>query len=276
MLVLSTIKFAVRRPYTANIAKDLLRNSVGAAYSLGRPKPKRFLIVTNGRTGSNLLVSLLNAHPKVLTHSEIFGEYQLEDLANRQRINRIGPTRYLQNAFRPLRRERAVGLKCLYHHFDERYGNVRGVPALCEAMGLLGQDDGLQFIHLKRNDLLGRLVSTYLANQSRNWEGGAYKDEPVDIDLDWAKTELDRMVASEQAFDTLLPDDRTLTTSYEALVADPQQVMDDVWSRLALERKEVHVKTRKQNTRPHTETLRNYAALKASLSSSQHEALFAV
>lgn len=272
--MLSVLKMSVRRPYVTNIIKDVLRSSIGTANSLGKTKPTRFVIFTNGRTGSNLLVSLLNEHPKLRIHSEIFGEYQLEDHINRSRINRIGAELYFQNAFRPMVAERAVGLKCLYYHFNDRYGKIRGVPELSKVENLIQQDTDLKFIHLKRHDMLGCLISRYLASKSNNWEGGSYSRDPVDLDLKWAREELDRMVSWEQEFDSKLPQERTLTTSYEALVSNAQPVMDDIWSLLSLEPKEVQIRTKKQNTRPHSETIKNFEALRSALSGSKHAELF--
>lgn len=266
---------ALRRPLCRNLVKDVLRATTGRAASLIAPPPQRFVILTNGRTGSNLLLALLKAHPRIRAHSEIFGEHQLEDRANRRRIRRRGALAHYRNALRPLGLERAIGLKMIYYQLERGYGEKRGVPDVWRVREAMLADPELRFIHLKRRDRLGRLVSNRLALASGRWEGGAYPGAPIEIDPAWARAELDRMEDWERAHDRLLPPERTLEMQYEALAADPQGEMDRVFRFLGLPPRPVRPPTRKQNTRPHRETVANYEELRSVFAGTAHAGLFA-
>lgn len=267
----ATLTDAIRRPLITNLTKDLLRRTAGAA--MGRD-PVRFVIFTNGRTGSNLIVSLLKEHPEVRVHSEIFGEYQLEDRANRRRINRIGPVAYYRRALRPLAAERAVGLKILTYQLDRDYGEVRGIPGVEAVREAIRADGELRFIHHMRRDLLGRLVSNRLAAASGRWERGAYGADPIHIDAAWALEELDRMVENDAELRRALPEDRTVRTYYETLVDAPQATMDAIYALLGLPSRPATVRTRKQNTRPHSQSIVNFDELKEALSGTRHAGIF--
>src|SRR5205807_7362425 len=92
---------------------------------------RRFVIMTTGRTGSELLVSLLNSHPGIRCGGEIL------------RDGRAFPHQYLaaRAAMAGLRGMNAFGWKLLPGHFRNPGGTIRGIgdptkyPARLNAMG---------------------------------------------------------------------------------------------------------------------------------------------
>ena len=117
--------------------KDLLHASIGAAASLILPPVKKFVILSSGRSGSNLLSSLMKSHPKVTQHGEVFGEFQLESQLVRRRINQAGACRYLDRRLGRMTTEEAAGVKILYGNLEARYGEVRGIPGNDALLGHL-------------------------------------------------------------------------------------------------------------------------------------------
>lgn len=248
-------------PYHARLGKGALQSTVGRVWSVLKGAPQHFFILTNGRTGSNLLVKHLNEHPEIRVHSEVFGEFQLEDLRIRRMINRLGPTTYLKRASARLTTETHVGHKMLYYQLENEYGLKRGVENLASIKSQILDNPDHRFIHLRRKNHLARIISNRLALSSDNWGGGEYKRTPIEIDLDWAQNEFARMAEWEDMFDKLLPADRTLDFSYEELVAAPQAQMDVVFAHIGVQSQTVNHVSRKQNTRPHSETVSNFQAM---------------
>lgn len=262
------------RPYRTNQFKNLLRSSVGAAARQLVGDPRRFVIMTNGRSGSNLLVALLKRHGRVWVHSEIFGEYQLEDHEVRREINSVGHIPYFQCALRPMFTEKAVGLKILYHQLDARYGEVRGIPGVECVRDAMVADETLRFIHLKRSNLLSALISVKLADLSGSWHGKSYDIASVEIDTEWARDTLAEYETDMETFDRILPKDRVLEMYYEDLVSAPSVQLDRVCKFLGVGSVGVKVPIRKQTTKPHRDYVSNYAELREFFTGSRYEKYF--
>jgi LPS sulfotransferase NodH len=110
----------------------------------------RFVIVTSGRTGSELLVSLLSSHPKIVCEGEIMS------------LPRAAPSAaLLQRSLRARRRGQAYGFKLLPDHarLQQRAdpaGYIRGL-----------HDKGFRIVHLERRDWLNQAVSVLRALSSQ-------------------------------------------------------------------------------------------------------------
>jgi LPS sulfotransferase NodH len=143
--------------------------------------PVRFVIVTAGRTGSDLLADLLNSHPDVVCESEIL--YQ----------RRLLPERYVAGraARAGLLGARAYGFKLASGHggHQPRAGSppTWPTPAMKARDRLLDQmaEDGAHVIFLRRNNHLAQAVSLMLAEQTRwHWrrdEGATFAPATLDV-----------------------------------------------------------------------------------------------
>ncbi|WP_280564143.1 hypothetical protein [Chromohalobacter sp. 48-RD10] len=73
---------------------------------IGDNRYRKFIVLTRSRTGSNLLVSLLNSHPNISADGEIFSKLNGRDYK-----------RIISNAFsRQPRYIKAKGFKIFYYH----------------------------------------------------------------------------------------------------------------------------------------------------------------
>lgn len=190
----------------------------------------RFIIVCAARTGSTLLRLLLQSHSDVCCHGEIItpdpqralqlagmkAEYKsnLRDLLIETR--KADPARFLQDFALYPGRFLAVGLKIKYSEFvPEVIGNARD--------WVLEHKD-VKIIHLKRENLLRRLVSHRLAVQSgvtmvlRGGDVPAY--ESLRLDLDTCIHDFAAVRAEEERFAALFSDHAVLDVTYERVV-DP-------------------------------------------------------
>ncbi len=106
----------------------------------------RFVLLTAGRTGSTLLVDLLNCHPEVRCDDEILSHTVV-------RVDRFLTARM------KLARRKAYGFKLKLHHLT-----TQGVPDAARFLANL-QETGWRILHLVRRDLLRQAVSSAVARR---------------------------------------------------------------------------------------------------------------
>lgn len=254
--------------------KDMLHATVGAAASLVLPPIKKFIIVSNGRSGSNLLVSLMRSHPKIVQHGEIFGEFHLESRAVRRRINRAGIGPYLDRRLSRMTTEAAAGVKILYNNIEKRYGEVRGVPGIETLPAHILADRRIGVIHLIREDKLAMLISIRLASESGRYTAGSYGDRTVAMPVDWVREQFAEFETRERRIDAFFPPERLHRLTYEALVADKETNMQRVFAFLDLENAPVRSEMRRQNKRPKAETIENFDELREAFAGTRYASLF--
>jgi LPS sulfotransferase NodH len=130
----------------------------------------RFIVLSDARTGSNLLVEALNAHPEIVCFRELFNleaeiDYNVagydgsapDDIA----LRRSDAARFItQRVFTEQPDAvRAVGFKFHYLH-------AFGYGGIAEAMAA---DSGLRIVHLVRRNKLRTLVSKKIAEETGAW-----------------------------------------------------------------------------------------------------------
>jgi hypothetical protein len=129
------------------------------------PNVVRFVILNATRTGSNFLCTVLNSHPEILCHHEIFNphvigvarhlqgsDFRLGTMEERER----DPVEFLDRVWRTNLDRSAVGFKmCLWQH-EPAYHAV--LP-----------DPGIRKIVLKRRNRVKAFVSLLLARQTGEW-----------------------------------------------------------------------------------------------------------
>ena len=139
------------------LTKDLLRASTGRLGDTFCSPSTKLVIFSRGRTGSNLLVSLLRSHPQIWHHHEIFGEYYLQHDFIRNEVNRLGAVAYFERVLQRMFIERVVGVKFLYFHLEPEWARQWNVPDVPTLLPVLRQRRDLRIIHLKRRNHLATL-----------------------------------------------------------------------------------------------------------------------
>lgn len=136
----------------------------------------RFVIVTTGRTGSTRLRLLLDSHPLITCHGELFGE-NLSTLAapgseDHQRLlaeRERDPVGFaMHRAFAPTGAA-AVGFKILYQQLLTRW------PGLLDA---LRRAQDVRVIHLVRRNGIKRFMSEYFVGTVTG-KNVYFQDEPL-------------------------------------------------------------------------------------------------
>lgn len=248
-------------PKYAMLIKDALHKTVGITASLILPPVKKFVILSSGRSGSNLLASFMKSHPKIFQHGEIFGEFQLEYPSVRRRINRAGLGTYLDQRLSRMTTEEAAGVKILYGNLEPRYGEIRGIPGTDALMDHMLADPAIRIVHLRREDKLAMLISMRLANELSQWVSGSYGDTTVILPVDWVREQFAWLEGWEARIASHFPEDRLLDMSYEGLVADTSGEMARLVEFLELKAAPVSSRMSRQNKRSKAEVVENYAEL---------------
>jgi LPS sulfotransferase NodH len=187
----------------------------------------RFVILAAPRTGSNLLCTLLNSHPEVLCHHELFNPngifYALEyrdgslDLGSMEARDR-DPFRFLQRVW-----EHPFGASCV------GFKMTRGQDAAI--MQRLIENSGVLKILLHRRNRLKTFISEQLARQTDRWEVYARDQLATDtprlcVDVESFKVHCDLNERFYQDIQHALRSGRQpwIDTAYEDILTAPEHV----------------------------------------------------
>lgn len=266
------------------LTKDLLRASTGRLCDAMCSPRTTLVIFSRGRTGSNLLISLLASHPKVFQHGEIFGEHLLQHEVFRNAINKMGSVAYFEHCTRRLLAEQVVGLKFLYYQLEPEYAQRWNVPDLPSVLPVLERSKELRIVHLKRRNLLETLVSWKIAAQTHRYRqynqdrssgaGKAHSNITVNLSYEECRHEFEQTEQWQRYYDAAFANHPFVEMYYEDLVADKHHEMARVLDLLSLEKYELRSPLRKQNTRPLEDIVENFAELRERFADTRHAGFF--
>lgn len=151
--MLTKIKKGMKDPI---LAAKLLQ--IRSGLYLGHSDYRKFIVLSRSRTGSNLLIDLMNTHPMIYAEGEIFSS--LEGRTANQILETIY-SRYPKYI-------KVVGFKIFYYHpQDDESGLI---------WELLKEMEDLIVIHLKRRNILRTLLSRKIAGITNAYRHDLGKD----------------------------------------------------------------------------------------------------
>jgi LPS sulfotransferase NodH len=143
----------------------------------------RSVVIGMARSGTNLLVSLLNSHPEALFYGEIFHERSIRTFdreielieasygQNAQAMRDRDPAGFLEIFFRYARQDRKIlGFKIFANHFPE-------------VQNQLIQDPACRVLLLERQNRLAAFSSAQIGQQTGVWHTTGKAPETVKIDF---------------------------------------------------------------------------------------------
>lgn len=219
----------------------------------------RFLIACEPRTGSNWLCALLQSHPKVLCHHEVFHKDEIYYAVGHRdgRLAQLGttaerdrdPKAFLERLWRADFGRDAVGVKILA-------GQVPGL--LAELLG----ETGLKKIILRRRSRLRAYVSLLRARETGYWARTSYDGLAVEVEAQAFADFARRYDAFYAGLRSATRSQHAVEVVYEDLQRDPREVervLDflDVDSGAA----ELHSITARQSHDSLREAIRNHEEL---------------
>lgn len=231
------------------------------------PAPTKFAIIARGRTGSNLLLSLLTS-PGIRMCGEVIGESVLRHADRKEAILALGgPARYVQRCFRRERWESAVGIKILYHQFDDCYGQKWGVDDLPSVLELLTSNKHIRIIHMKRRNRLNTLTSIRVAVITEQWslrdEAKRVDDVRIKVTAEECEEEFHRIERWERQYDEIFHSHNMIEVYFEDLVSRMDLECNRILDFLGVQRRSLSTPMLRQRTRPVSDIIENYGELKA-------------
>lgn len=255
-----------------NIVQKALQNPGKAAIlvgskllkGLGQRNYRHFIVLTRSRTGSNMLLSLLNNHPNINVQGEIFSKLNGKDY--KTVLNSGFPKQpfYIK----------ASGFKIFYYHPLDN-------PASDVWNDLVKMKD-LHVIQLKRRNVLRSLISSKIAANRNVWRSVESKGEAAETLSERAVelTEEDLkngfeytkhwIGEAEQRFS----DHPFLTLSYEDLVNDSEASLRETCRFLGVQYRPLETPLKRQNPESMKALVRNYEELKGAFQGTEWQSYF--
>jgi hypothetical protein len=145
-----------------------------AATSAAQHKAMRdglFVVTCAARTGSSMLMNLLQSHPDVMSHMEIFNPARVEGLSGVYRT-RLAEEPRLEQRMRDLRKHAPAAFlyKLAFDTQGRRHAGFKWkyeellLPMFAGARAVLLADTDIKIVHLRRRNLLRRYLSWWVAN----------------------------------------------------------------------------------------------------------------
>lgn len=214
----------------------------------------RFLIFSQSRSGSTLLVDLLNSHPKVHCDKEIY-------------LQPVPFPSLYRKALERRSNKPVYGFKTHIHQLYYKLGVTDPALFLAEL-----HRDGYRFLFLRRENLVRQVMSDQLrqAGGQTHYRKGEKDVELARLVVDPAEI-LEKLQQRHDFWieaETLLADLPHHTVYYERDLSDPadhQRTMDAVFGFLGLEPVSVETELVRINTRPLRDSIENYDELAAAL-----------
>ena len=228
---------------------------------------RRFVILAAPRSGSNMLCSMLDSHPDILCHHELFNPsgifYALplrdsdsqasQEMQGRMQERDRDPLAFLAEQVWQRHGEKSVvGFKMTYQQNLAVFQAVLAAPEI-------------QKIVLRRNNAVKSYVSKLVAEQSGVWEdyGQARRHEPLQLELNLEHLQQD--LAFNQRYYALI--ETSLRDTQQAyLQVQYEHLMDCACQRtmldyLACQYVPLHTRSRKQNPSDLRQRVKNYGQI---------------
>jgi LPS sulfotransferase NodH len=275
------MRYLAVRTRSERFNEAVARMSIRARSLLGRRDYKRFAIVGVARTGSTLLLHLLNAQSRVIAFGELFrGDgaigwdtppFLTQQSERLRRMQEAQPIEFLETAvFRRWPREiGAVGFKLFYYH-------ARSGPQAAVWDHLRRQPD-LALIHIKRRNILEQFLSLRLAHATNVWSTARQPGrtpDPMRLSPEECLRHFEKVRAQEEACDRFFAERPILTLAYEDLVTDRASAMQSVAAHLGVPFEPVEARIVRQRTQPLSRAIENYDELREFFAGSAWEIFF--
>jgi LPS sulfotransferase NodH len=275
------MRFLHVRTGSQRVDEAIARAAIDFRSVLGGHRYRKFVIVGIARTGSTLLLNLLNAHRGVLAFGELFrGDGRIGwDTApflrhQSPRLMRLLETRPLdfleREVFRRWPREiGAVGFKLFYYHARD--------GAQAAIWDYIRSEPEILIIHIKRLNILEQYLSLTVAHATNIWSTSgrpAAAADPIRLDPDDCRQHFEKVRAYEGDCEAFFAGRQVETVTYEELVADKSGVMRRICAQLGLPAEPVEARIVRQRRQPLSHAIANYEELRACFAGSLWEDFF--
>ena len=253
------------------------------------------MVLGSARTGSNLLLSLLSAHPHIKTYGELFNLDMLPKTSLFEVLD--DPVTYLrQRVYQDHKPEiAAVGFKMFYDHLTRDYFTKLvdvsdAAPQLQEkytqfssfiesnyawevlderfrtAWEFLRVNQSLAVIHLHRRNMLHTVMSLKQAYMTSQWwslKNSPQTTPPVHLEPEECCRYFEKLSNSAAEADAAFAEHPKINVIHEDLIENQQDTMQRIFAFLGVPYQSVATRMKKQNPAAPRETVDNYEQLKS-------------
>lgn len=253
-----------------NLVKRFIRNpnkaykllSIKLLSTFGDWDFRRFIVLTTGRTGSNMLISFLNSHPNVYAVGEIF-----RDLNGRNYKDAFAKVYAKQPYF-----IKAKGFKIFYTHPHDDETN--------DFWDYLRNFDNLWVIHLKRRNIFRRLISSKIAVKQDIWLSYSPKDsdtskgKTITFTAEELEKDFKQTRREEIRGDKMFRNHPLISVYYEDLVNNRESTFGEITDFLGVPYVRPKTNLRKQNPEGLRDLVTNYNELKLAFWGTEYQVFF--
>ena len=216
----------------------------------------RYVIISGGRSGTQLMVDLLESHPQIISSDEVLNPA----------VNAFDyPLKALEEVY--AYPDRTCGFKLLYHHADVTEG-----PAIWE---YLQKQKDLKIIHSVRDNSLARIISLKISQETGVWHHFSEREMSTKVKLKpqqcndiWSHWD-----EREGYVDESFSDHPILKVHYSDLARDIPGTMDKVQKFLGVEPRELKSRIKKRCGHPF-DRLENFEELRQHFKGTKWEWFF--
>jgi LPS sulfotransferase NodH len=235
---------------------------------------KKFVIVSRGRSGTNLLRSLMNSHSRIVVFGEIFRRHGkigwnmpgYHPTHSQLSIINHNPVQFIEkHLFRkfPIKIS-AVGFKLFYYHaHNDEWASL---------WPYIINNKDIYIIHFRRENILANQLSLEIAFRTNQWENKSADtaSDQIKIALEYQSC-LNHFMKTrefERQTEIAFKEHSKINVTYEELCDNREKVMKQIYDFLSLEYEPVKTNLRKQNTSKLSDKISNYYELKRKFANS--------
>jgi len=215
----------------------------------------KFVVIARARTGSNLLLSLLNNHPQIRALGEKFSR-----LGNKN-------TKLIFNEIFPKKSTKTIGFKLFYYHpIDSEDKSI---------WEILKNDTNFKIIHLQRKNVLRTHISELIARKLDLWtdrgrsEIGLVKKK-ININVDEFYRVLEKNEKHIEKVKNQFQQHKMIDVFYEDLVDNRSKTMERVFDFLNVSNYDSKTDLLKQNPEKMNDLIMNHEELVEKLINSKY------
>jgi LPS sulfotransferase NodH len=247
-----------------------------------------YMITCPARTGSTMLVHLLRSHPDICSHDEVFSPGKVGGMAGTYLIpwkrraepdfvdhlsaeRDRNPIKFLYKIVLDLQGKKAV---CFKFKHDELV-----LPEYKALRDEIVNDTDFRIIHLRRENLLRRYLSHYIANHVTRvtWaiRGQTVPEmQPVMLDPHKCQKDFETVLAREKEFAELFAQHPGFSISYEEMITPGSEKIQSLLDFMGVPRRELTTTTQKLGCNDLSQVITNFEELRAHFAHSPFSKFF--
>jgi len=223
---------------------------------------KKFVIISRSRTGSTLLMALLNKHKNIICEGELF------KVLHGKSCRDIWDELYGKKP----KRIKFIGFKLFYYHpFDDDK----------EVWDFIENDKDIAIIHLTRKHYLEAYLSQKIGEKTKQWSESKFRphditlqDKVVRLDSKECKETFQKINTYEKETMERFKDHEVIEVDYKDLNEDKEGIVSSIFTAFQLPMEKVQVVNKKQNSESMSELIENYQELKDEFANTEWSYLF--